>query len=261
LTLDKQLKAMKVNFTVVEYLHADMLINGYATKVKQSITIDLRYGENYAASSIYPEKSPLDTSKIRQWIVNAVKKVAPEYLHVADQVIPASRVDVAPANVVANEPEVKVKSSLPQTALQSDDATAAPAETDLESTASGLFKLGLGVGGTLLVAAMAIAGVAMGSLAADRFNNDDDEFDNAATPDECPLYLEGFDGSKLDFAKIWEERPPGSAQTSKSKTTTSKMAAPMNSTPKTEKSSDSEPKPKSNGPFDIEDPTTSVQRN
>jgi hypothetical protein len=263
LTLDKQLKAMKINFTVVEYLHADMLINGYAARIKQPITIDLRYGENYASSTIYSEKSPLDAANIRQWIINAVKKVAPEYLNVVDPVITTHFVpDSAPLIATVHEPESETKSS---SAVKPTDNTTANADpTNLEDTASSLFKLGLGVGGTLLVAAMAIAGVAMGSFAADRFNNDEDgEFDSSSTPDEHPLFLEGLDGSKLDFAKIWEERPPGSVKPSKTKANKTKktmnqsgqVGSPINSEPKIEKSSDTEPKPKSNGPFDIEDPT------
>lgn len=207
LTLDKRLRDMGVRFVVMDYANNKPLPLYFAGKIKVPVYLNLHYGDSYENSVAYPEKGILEAAAIRQWIMASIKKIAPEKLSIAENlhsindsthvIQPIETVTIAKATPVAETPKVETKPTV--------------TDGELQETAGGLFKLGLGIGGTLLVAALAIAGVAVGSMAADNFNNDDDE--NLANSsldgdDEFPLFIESITGGKMDFAKIWEERAP-----------------------------------------------------
>lgn len=214
LTLDKRLKTMGVKFVVRDYHDVKTLPPLFTDRIKTPIYLNLHYGDNYENSVAYPEKSPLEAGAIRQWIMAYIKKIAPEKLSVAENL--HSLNDSQPVQVVQQSPaktSSAVTNEIPVTKVETKPAENVKptlTEADLQETAGGLFKLGLGIGGTLLVAALAIAGVAVGSMAADNFNNDDDDLaaSNTGGDDEYALFIESITGGKMDFTKIWEERAP-----------------------------------------------------
>lgn len=223
LTLDKRLKIMGVKFVVKDYQDVKLLPVHFGDKIKTPIYLNLHYGESYANSSPYPEGAGLDAGSIRQWIMTAIKKIAPEKLSVAENL--HSLNDLVSPSVPAVVDSSATKAISPpvqniETPAVKDEKKPVT-ETDVQESVGGLFKLGLGIGGTLLVAALAITGVAVGSLAADNFNRDGDDDLASSGPggdDEYPLFIETITGGKMDFAKIWEERAPSFLK-SKPKTT------------------------------------------
>jgi hypothetical protein len=213
LTLDKRLRDLGLHFLVREYTSPDTLPAPYSTTIKTPIHLTLSYDHDHQTSLSYPTISALDSTSIKTWLMLALKKLAPDRLSAADELIALTEASSVPSAVSA----APKKKSTPQPAredlpppLEDKSPDDEPVD-DLSSTAASLFRLGFGIGGTLLVAALAITGVAVGSLAADNYNEgfDGDVADShEGNDDEYPVYLESLLGGKLDFAKIWEERPP-----------------------------------------------------
>lgn len=212
LTLDKRLKDMGVRFIVREYSDVATLPLAMRDTIKTPLYLNLHYGESYHNSVAYGEKSSLDAAEIRQWIMTTLKKIAPEKLVIEAPVAiieSNSAPQIGQLSTANQDATTKSPTASIETAATPKPETTNPTDADLQETAGGLFKLGLGIGGTLLVAALAIAGVAVGSMAADNFNNDDDlAASGPGGEDEFPLYIESITGGKMDFVKIWEERAP-----------------------------------------------------
>jgi hypothetical protein len=77
LTSDSELIASGMKFVVVEFSDVKALPNGYATKVKRTPHLDIRYKDNYSGSLGYPRGSSLLAKDIKTWVLNFIKTIYP----------------------------------------------------------------------------------------------------------------------------------------------------------------------------------------
>lgn len=210
LTLDKALKNLNPKFSVVDYADTKALPNGFRDKVNKPVYITAYYGNDYRNAMSYPDGSALEANSISKWIINSVKKtvVTETKTSYTDDALMFEQTVTAAENPILVKVDSKPDENLTNQPIKTE-------EQQVAETTKSLFNLGIGLGGTLLITALAISGVVVGSLAADNFNNDDD--DNLANSslggeDEHPLFIESITGGKLDFTKIWEERGPSKKQ-------------------------------------------------
>lgn len=71
---DDEIEYWKIIFNVIESTDPKLF----------QPTLNIRYGEDYARSSTYPSKSPLQASNVKTWILNFVKKNQAELIQVQD---------------------------------------------------------------------------------------------------------------------------------------------------------------------------------
>lgn len=217
LSLDPQLREIGVNLIVREYAEAAELNEPYNTLVKKPICLDLRCGSE--KSDQYPDKAELTATAIKAWVLSVLKSKRPDTLSSAVVENEVERTEAAPASTVSTTPSGA-----------SSGATDKPTEVgDVDDR--GVWSLGFGLAGTLLVAAMAVAGAVGGSILADREDEDDGivstEIGDDGRIDLCLVAEDTEDegkAQKLDFKKIakaerdaqkkgngrnpWEEAPP-----------------------------------------------------
>jgi len=217
LTLDTQLRETGVKLVVQEYTDVADLPSPWDSIVKNAICLDLRCGAE--KSEQYPDKGSLTAPAIKAWILGVLKSQAPD-----------------PTDLAADGPEVvdtgngdrAVVESTEGAAGTGSDAAEVQPDSDgslgelLQESGRSAMGFSLGLAGTLLVAAMAIAGGIGGAILADREpdeTGDVGQFVDVDTDNEGggTLYLLTEDGDvdgkaqKADFGgsrRPWDEAPP-----------------------------------------------------
>lgn len=190
LTRDQDLKSMGVKLFVLEYVDAKFLPDGYDLKVKQSPHFDLKSEDNNATSRAYPYDSHLTAQAIKTWILATLPILNPMIKDVAAATAQSSGGKI----VVPDAPTATVASTpAPESTSATQEKEAATSVNTAEYRENYIPYV---IGGGLLFAVFAAAGVVIGGHLAD-----------SKTETPARLLLVDDDAEVKDVDD-WSEKPP-----------------------------------------------------
>lgn len=205
--MDKTLKDLKVNVRCSSYTSQTIdVVNSTGQKIKGPIdfvlTVTSKSDETVRYETFSNSQSDPEVNKIRDWASSVIRGVS------------VSKPKIEPVQVqpVVEERDIKAK-DVEERAEVSDSE-----EDDVldEIVKDKVLGFGLGLGGAMFVVTLALAGIAIGSYASDRWDVESDEEDTAIYSEQeldpdgngSDLFMVGSDGRKPNFNRMWDEQDP-----------------------------------------------------
>lgn len=208
LTRDQDLKSVGVKMFVLEYVETKFLPDGYDLKVKSSPHLDLKSEDNNLTSLAYPYDGHLTAQAIKSWILTNIPKLNPMVKDVAAAVVASSGGKIVAPEIPVAAPVVNSSTGGSSGSTTTPDSTTQ--EKEVVDTAEYRENyIPYVIGGGLLFAVFAAAGVVIGGHMADA---------QAETP--ARLLLVDNDAEVHDVDD-WTEKPPTAG-----KSTTVNQSAP-----------------------------------
>lgn len=179
LTRDQDLKDIGVKMFVFEYVETKYLPDGYDVKVKSSPHLDLKFADDVTRSISYPADSHFTAAAIKSWIISSIPTLNST---LADVVIKVSEKETIAVPMQMT--------TVQSTGIKQKDV--APDNEDYRES-----YVGYVVGGGLLFAVFAAAGVVLGSVVSDV---------QRTKPAEVRLVTSD---AEIHDAENWDEKAPG----------------------------------------------------
>lgn len=217
LSLDPQLREVGVKLAVREYVNASDLEAPYNSIVKNAICLDLRCGGE--KSDQYPSKGELTSNAIKTWILSIlqlklpVAVVGPDTNNATSEPIDTG-VDSIPVSVSNSGTSSTTNAKTTGTGVADPKNETVESPSPIEDD-RGLLGLSMGLAGTLLIAAMAVAGAVGGALLADHDIEKEIESqrsrsildENSDVEGEICLLSDDNSGStrQIDFTRVEKE--------------------------------------------------------